>query len=155
MKTISTLLLVAFLALLWSYGEAQQCQNCSLRIWIVCGRNRNGNERRFRNLCVMNQYNCLNGENYSFVRNGSCPNEFFKSQSYDETESLDQVKACSTCSGDFEPLCGRNENGDRRTFSNTCALNRYNCLTGEGYKFFKNGLCFQKKAHPNLPVSVN
>ncbi|XP_025829682.1 uncharacterized protein LOC112904269 isoform X2 [Agrilus planipennis] len=75
MKTIATLLLVTFMALSWSGGEAQNgsCGNCSNQGEIVCGHNPINNAYvEFTNVCYMNLYNCLTGNRYHVVR-GRCP----------------------------------------------------------------------------------
>ncbi|XP_025829683.1 uncharacterized protein LOC112904268 isoform X4 [Agrilus planipennis] len=92
MKTIATLLLVAFMALSWSCGEAKTCAGCKPDGRIVCAQEENtGALVAFGNDCYMKLYNCLIGTDYRFLEYGQCPD--LKSLSKGETESLDQAKA--------------------------------------------------------------
>ncbi|XP_018318453.1 uncharacterized protein LOC108732259 [Agrilus planipennis] len=155
MKIISTLLLVAFMAMSWSYGEAQNCKNCMGSTGkVICGLNMvTGEMVTFQNKCWMDRYTCLVGMEHRHLDDGLCP--VTKSMSYGETETLDQAKACSTCSRNFKPLCGHDEKGNKKTFSSACALNRHNCLTGDDYKILKKGSCYSGESNKNLLVKLN
>ncbi|XP_025829708.1 ovomucoid-like [Agrilus planipennis] len=151
MNTSSVILFVAFVALSWSCGEAQNpnCFNCSNQFIPVCARESSrGTQRQFRNLCYMNQYNCLIGTNYTFVRFGRCLASDGSEipDNSNETAPLKQANECATCSGNFKLLCGHDETGNSRTFSNACALKRHNCLTGDDYKFAGYGRCLGTKS---------
>ncbi|XP_025829681.1 uncharacterized protein LOC112904268 isoform X1 [Agrilus planipennis] len=90
MKTIATLLLVAFVALSWSCGEAQNgsCGYCSNQRLLVCGHNTKNNAYiEFTNICNMNLYNCLTGNNYQLVRYGRCPGRPSDNPSSNETDT--------------------------------------------------------------------
>ncbi|XP_075223586.1 vasotab-like [Lycorma delicatula] len=45
------------------------------------------------------------------------------------------------CTADYNPVCGRNSSGRLRTFSNSCALNVFNCKNNGSYRKFRNGRC--------------
>ncbi|XP_018318448.1 uncharacterized protein LOC108732254 [Agrilus planipennis] len=75
MKIVSALLLVAFVALTWSYGEARECLDCSfITTRYICGRNtKTDNLLTFKNNCDLDRYNCLTRNDYIFDRDGRCP----------------------------------------------------------------------------------
>ncbi|XP_018324507.1 uncharacterized protein LOC108736542 [Agrilus planipennis] len=59
-----------------------------------------------------------------------------------ETASLEKDQDCPLCTADdYKPVCGINGKGNKKTFSNNCEMNRYNCLQGDDYKLSSNGVC--------------
>lgn len=47
------------------------------------------------------------------------------------------------CPANYSPICGKNGNGQRQTFSNSCAMQAKNCNKkgGDVYVVEKNGEC--------------
>ncbi|XP_018328451.1 vasotab-like isoform X2 [Agrilus planipennis] len=61
--------------------------------------------------------------------------------SYSETGTFKMGQECVLCTGEYEPVCGVNSEGIRKTFGNDCELVQWNCLAGEDYKHIRHGFC--------------
>ncbi|XP_018328454.2 vasotab-like [Agrilus planipennis] len=61
--------------------------------------------------------------------------------SYSEIGPLKMGEECLLCTEEYEPVCGVNGEGIRKTFGNDCELVEWNCLTGEDYKHISHGVC--------------
>ncbi|KAG8234372.1 hypothetical protein J437_LFUL014837 [Ladona fulva] len=57
--------------------------------------------------------------------------------------SLVAAQRCpDVCTADYNPVCGQNSKGQKRTFSNSCQLNVYSCKNPRNaYRKIKNGAC--------------
>ncbi|XP_025833868.1 uncharacterized protein LOC108739177 [Agrilus planipennis] len=61
--------------------------------------------------------------------------------SYSLTGPLKKRQGCLLCTDEYEPVCGVNSEGIRKTFGNNCDLDQWNCVTGEDYEHISHGVC--------------
>ncbi|XP_018328444.1 turripeptide Gli9.1-like [Agrilus planipennis] len=61
--------------------------------------------------------------------------------SYSLTGPLKRGQRCLLCTEEYEPVCGVNGEGIRKTFGNNCELVQWNCLAGKDYKHISHGVC--------------
>ncbi|XP_025833863.1 uncharacterized protein LOC108739175 isoform X1 [Agrilus planipennis] len=61
--------------------------------------------------------------------------------SYSEIGTFTMGQGCLLCTEEYEPICGANSEGIRKTFGNDCELVEWNCLVGDDYKHISHGIC--------------
>ncbi|XP_018332681.1 vasotab-like [Agrilus planipennis] len=61
--------------------------------------------------------------------------------SYGETASLEKDQACPICAAVYQPVCGINGKGNKRTFPNKCEMDGYNCFQGDDYELEGDDVC--------------
>ncbi|XP_025829789.1 vasotab-like [Agrilus planipennis] len=61
--------------------------------------------------------------------------------SYGETASLEKDEDCPLCLDVYQPVCGINGKGNKKTFPNECELDQYNCFEGDDYELESEDVC--------------
>ncbi|XP_018328446.1 vasotab-like isoform X3 [Agrilus planipennis] len=61
--------------------------------------------------------------------------------SYSEIGTFTMGQGCLLCTEEYEPICGANGEGIRKTFGNDCELVEWNCLVEDDYKHISHGIC--------------
>lgn len=59
----------------------------------------------------------------------------------DDDDSITIESCPSFCPGNYQPVCGKNNFGEKRTFSNECRLKSENCLKKSGFVIVSDGEC--------------
>ncbi|KAF9929256.1 hypothetical protein FBU30_001738 [Linnemannia zychae] len=105
---------------------------CSAVFEPVCAHSKNGNTRTFSNACELDNYNCrYPRDNFAIFTNSSCENAPAPAPKCDF--------ACLTVD---DPVCAIIKDGGKRTFSNSCQLQLYNCLRPNDQAFLvDNSAC--------------
>ncbi|XP_025832192.1 vasotab-like isoform X2 [Agrilus planipennis] len=56
-------------------------------------------------------------------------------------QSWSYAQDCPVCTAQYQPVCGVNGKGHKRTFSNACVLGQTNCAENQDYTFLRAGVC--------------
>lgn len=59
----------------------------------------------------------------------------------DDDDSITIESCPSFCPGNYQPVCGKNNFGEKKTFSNECRLKSENCLKKSGFIIVNDGEC--------------
>lgn len=98
----------------------------------VCGKNGYGEKKTFSSSCHLTQHNSLMQQDYQVYSDGNCN---------DDDDSITIESCPSFCPGNYQPVCGKNNFGEKRTFSNECRLKSENCLKKSGFIIINDSEC--------------
>lgn len=126
-------------------GSGGNVPVCSAIYQPVCGQNRYGEKKTFPSSCHLNLHNSVMQTDYQIYSDGNCN---------DDDDSITIESCPSFCPGNYQPVCGKNNFGEKRTFSNECRLRSENCLKKSGFIIIIDGECINiiDDGHDSCPT---
>ncbi|XP_044742657.1 agrin-like isoform X2 [Chrysoperla carnea] len=126
----------------WRLIAESECDNtktttctdfCTMEYRPVCGMDNTGRRVTFGNKCIFESEQCNNrGADWKLTTESAC-----------EDQQQDSIEECATfCPLIYQPVCGMDNTGNRKTFGNECHFKQQQCNNrGSEWRIVKQDTC--------------
>ncbi|XP_044743122.1 ovoinhibitor-like [Chrysoperla carnea] len=126
----------------WRLIAESECDNtktttctdfCTMEYRPVCGMDNTGRTVTFGNKCIFESEQCSNrGADWKLTTESAC-----------EDQQQDSIEECATfCPLIYQPVCGMDNTGNRKTFGNECHFKQQQCNNrGSEWRIVKQDTC--------------